>query len=70
MKRYYAACETQSYGHYSEMAACGHAHKSFDAALDCASRWERGEERINRPYREAGVQTSNGARYVVIARED
>ena len=32
--------------------------------IDLRDRWERREERINRPNREAGLSVSNSARFV------
>jgi hypothetical protein len=64
MTQYDAVCETQSNGHYRISETCGHAHRSLSSAEECAGRWERREERIARPYREAGLESDNGARYL------
>lgn len=62
--RYRAVCQTQSCGHYIVSESCAHKHRSEDAALACARRWERREQRISRDNIGAGLAVSNGARYL------
>ena len=62
--RWEAVIETQSWGHYSVQQTCGHTHLTQETAERCTDRWERREERINRPNREAGLSVSNSARFV------
>jgi hypothetical protein len=58
--RYQAVLETQSYGHYTESGWCNHAHRTMQAATNCASAWERREERI----RIEQGEIDNGARFI------